>query len=49
MLCKPGFAAALAAALFAPAMAQQGGIAKPNLVLEQVARDCPAMTGRPCG
>jgi len=41
LFCKTSLAAALAITLTMPAMAQQAGLARPNLVLEQVVEGLP--------
>jgi len=41
LFCKTSLAAALAMMLAMPAMAQQAGLARPNLVLEQVVEGLP--------
>ena len=41
LFCRASLAAALAITLATPAMAQQAGLARPNLVLEQVVEGLP--------
>lgn len=41
MRCKPGIGVVFLASLVSPAMAQQHGVAKPNLVLQQIVEGLP--------